>query len=128
MIETLSTKYENSDDISQVICNPIYTGIGEFPRAISDKLWIKAAKVAMEIDDEHHFLMNLSYSLEGSFGIKLIGKDGWVEEIEALLRKHDVEKVLVDLLDFLRAFFKREVVNKYIGKYYKNWRITIPME
>ena len=117
----------SSDDVCSIICNPIYTGMGGFPQAISDEQWIKAATIAMKIDSKHHFLMNLSSSLESSFGFQLIGRGGWTKEIEVMLEKHDVKKVLADLLDFLKEFFKKEVVNKNIGKYYKKWRITSPI-
>ena len=127
MKTTRPAKIVNSYNIREIICNPIYTGMGEFPRAISDKLWIKASKVTMETDSKYRFLMSLSASLERSFGVQLIGKDGWIKKIEFLLQKHEIKKVLADLLAFLRSFFEKEVVNKDIGKFYKKWLITSPI-
>ncbi|HEC93558.1 MAG TPA: hypothetical protein ENI51_11365, partial [Candidatus Atribacteria bacterium] len=36
--------------VQEVICNPIYTGMGRFPGVISDSQWIKANKNTIEIE------------------------------------------------------------------------------
>lgn len=36
-------KVWDEDDVEKVLVNPIYTGLGPFPRLIEDELWIKAA-------------------------------------------------------------------------------------
>ena len=121
-----SIKNVNRYDIREIICNPIYTGLGGFPKVISDLQWIKANKIAIEIGGKYQFLINLSCTLEGSFNTQLKGKKEWTREVEKVLEKYDTKKVLADLLDFLKEFFKKEVVNNDIGKYYEKWRITSP--
>ena len=120
-------KNADSYDIREIICNPIYTSLVGFPRVISDLQWINANKIAIEIEGKRQFLINLSSTLEKSFNVQLKEKEKWTEDVEKILEKYDTQKVLADLLNFLKNFFKKEVVNKDIGKYYKKWRITSPI-
>lgn len=119
-----TTKSTKIYSIREIICRPVYTGLGGLPEIISNLQWINAAKIAIEIYDKNHFLINLSASLEKSFDIRFIRKEEWIKEEANLLQKDDIKKVMVDMLYFLREFFIREVVNKYTREYHKNWRIT----
>lgn len=127
MKTTIPAKIVNSYNIREIICNPIYTGLGGFPEVISDLQWIRANEIAIETEGERQLLINLSSALEKSFSIQLRKKKEWVGEVEKALDKYDAEKVLINLLDFLKEFFKSEVVNKDIGKSYKDWLITTPI-
>lgn len=124
---TRPTKILNSYNIHEIISNPIYTGLGGFPEVISDLQWIKANKIAIEIEGKHQFLINLSSTLERSFNTQLKGEEEWIKKVEKILEGYDIQKVLVNLLDFLKNFFKKEGINKDIGKSYKKWLITLPI-
>ena len=127
MKTTRPAKIVNSYNIREIICNPIYTGLGGFSRVISDLQWINANKIAIETEGERQFLINLSSTLEKSFKIQLKGREKWTEDVEKILEKYDTQKVLANLLNFLKNFFKKEVANKDIGKFYKKWLITTPI-
>lgn len=58
----------SAEDVRGVICNPVYTGMGPFPRAISDELWVKTAVISMEKESKEQFLVNLLYILRETFG------------------------------------------------------------
>ena len=127
MKTTIPTKIVTSYNIREIICNPIYSGLGGFPEVISDLQWITANKIAIETEGKRQFLINLSSALEKSFNVQLKEKEKWTEDVEKILEKYDTQKVLADLLNFLKTFFKKEVVNKDIRKYYKKWMITTPI-
>jgi len=41
------------DDVLEVLVNPVYTGVGEYPRMVSDEMWVKAvSKIIQDIGAE----------------------------------------------------------------------------
>jgi hypothetical protein len=54
--------------IRGVVMNPIYTGIGQYPKYIADDQWIAAARRILAEDGPDQFLVNLLYVLRRSFG------------------------------------------------------------
>lgn len=49
--------------IKGMVINPIYAGVGEYPRMISDEQWVPAAKKVLEEDGAEQFLVNLLHVL-----------------------------------------------------------------
>ena len=55
--------------IKGMVINPIYAGLGPFPRLVSDAQWVAACKRALlETDSVDQFLVNLLFVLRESFG------------------------------------------------------------
>jgi hypothetical protein len=49
--------------IRGMLINPIYTGIGPFPRLVEDEAWVRACAKLIEEDGAEQFLVNLLYIL-----------------------------------------------------------------
>ena len=54
--------------IKGIIVNPVYTGIGKYPRMISDDQWVEAAGKLIDQDGPDQFLVNLLYILRRTLG------------------------------------------------------------
>jgi hypothetical protein len=49
--------------IKGILVNPIYTGVGPFPRLVEDAAWVRACARLIEEEGAHQFLVNLLYVL-----------------------------------------------------------------
>jgi hypothetical protein len=49
--------------IKGILVNPIYTGVGPFPRLIEDATWVGACAKLIEDEGPQQFLVNLLYVL-----------------------------------------------------------------
>lgn len=50
-----------------IIVNPIYTGIGPYPRMVEDAAWVRACAKLIQEEGAQQFLVNLLYVLRDSF-------------------------------------------------------------
>lgn len=50
-----------------MFCNPIYAGLGPFPRLVPDEIWVACAVQMIEEEGPEQFLVNLLYCLRESF-------------------------------------------------------------
>ena len=55
------------EDVNEIVVNPIYTGIGLFPKIIDDEVWIKAAKQAIRDMGHEGFFTAMLEALRKSF-------------------------------------------------------------
>lgn len=53
--------------IRGILVNPIYTGIGPFPRLVQDETWVNAGTKLIEEEGARQFLVNLLYVLRECF-------------------------------------------------------------
>lgn len=53
--------------VGGMICNPIYAGVGPFPRLLSDEEWIKGAMRFIKKEGGEQFLVNLLFVLRETF-------------------------------------------------------------
>jgi hypothetical protein len=51
-----------------MLVNPIYAGVGEFPRLIPEEQWVSCAKKMIQQEGPEQFLVNLLYVLRRTFG------------------------------------------------------------
>jgi hypothetical protein len=58
-----------AEDIRGMICNPIYTGLGPYPRIMKDEAWIQAASRMIREEGAEQFLVNLLTVLRETFGV-----------------------------------------------------------
>jgi hypothetical protein len=49
--------------IKGILVNPIYTGVGPFPRLVEDAAWVRACAKLIEEEGAQQFLVNLLYVL-----------------------------------------------------------------
>ncbi|MGZ3394931.1 MAG: hypothetical protein ACXWPK_12930 [Isosphaeraceae bacterium] len=49
--------------IKGILVNPIYTGIGPFPRLVEDEAWVRACAKLIEEEGADQFLVNLLHVL-----------------------------------------------------------------
>ena len=49
--------------VKGIIVNPIYTGVGPFPRLVEDTAWVRACAKLIEQEGADHFLVNLLFVL-----------------------------------------------------------------
>lgn len=72
------------NDIKNIICNPIYVGIGPFPQILTDDQWIKCAERSIQEMGAQVFLIRMLMVLRNSFA-KVVLVDGHNEsEMETL--------------------------------------------
>ena len=50
-----------------ILVNPIYTGLGPFPRLVEDAAWVRACSKLIEEEGPQQFLVNLLYVLRECF-------------------------------------------------------------
>ena|SRR5713226_1851872 len=55
-----------------LLINPIYTGVGPFPRMVEDREWVKGCERVIEEGGADQFLVNLLYVLRESFDERLL--------------------------------------------------------
>jgi hypothetical protein len=53
--------------VKGILVNPIYTGVGPFPRLVDDAAWVRACAKLIEEEGAHQFLVNLLYVLRECF-------------------------------------------------------------
>jgi hypothetical protein len=53
--------------IKGILINPIYTGVGPFPRLVEDAAWVRACAKLIEEEGPEQFLVNLLYVLRECF-------------------------------------------------------------
>ncbi len=49
--------------VKGIMVNPIYTGVGPFPRLVEDAAWVRACAKLIEGEGADQFLVNLLYVL-----------------------------------------------------------------
>ncbi len=49
--------------IKGILVNPIYTGVGPFPRLVEDEAWVRACAKLIEEEGPEQFLVNLLFVL-----------------------------------------------------------------
>jgi hypothetical protein len=58
---------DSEENIRGLICNPIYAGVGPFPRMVADEVWIGSAAKLIREEGPEQFLVNMLYVLRRSF-------------------------------------------------------------
>jgi hypothetical protein len=53
--------------VKGILVNPIYAGVGPFPRLVEDALWVRACAKLIEEEGSQQFLVNLLYVLRECF-------------------------------------------------------------
>jgi hypothetical protein len=53
--------------IRGILVNPIYTGVGPFPRLVEDAAWVRSGAKLIEQEGADQFLVNLLYVLRECF-------------------------------------------------------------
>jgi hypothetical protein len=53
--------------VKGILVNPIYTGVGPFPRLVEDAAWVRACAKLIEEEGAQQFLVNLLYVLRECF-------------------------------------------------------------
>ena len=61
-------------NVSEMIHNPVYTGIGPFPRIIDDEMWIKCMARSVEYNGPERAYLKMTEAVERSFGISAIAE------------------------------------------------------
>ena len=59
-------------DVTDIIHNPVYTGIGPFPRIINDEEWVKCMAKSAENNGPDYAYLKMTEAVEKSFGISAI--------------------------------------------------------
>jgi hypothetical protein len=49
--------------VKGILINPIYTGVGPFPRLVEDAVWVRACAKLIEEEGPEQFLVNLLHVL-----------------------------------------------------------------
>ena len=57
----------NDNDIKEIIINPVYTGIGKYPKQIDDKTYIEAAKQYIKEHGIEDYFTKMLSNLRKSF-------------------------------------------------------------
>jgi hypothetical protein len=53
--------------VKGILVNPIYTGVGPFPRLVEDAAWVRACARLIDEEGADQFLVNLLYVLRECF-------------------------------------------------------------
>jgi len=60
--------------VKGILINPIYTGIGPFPRLVQDEAWVRASAKLIAEEGADQFLVNLLYVLRECFPAESAGQ------------------------------------------------------
>ena len=55
------------ETVKGILVNPLYTGVGLFPRQVEDAAWVRACAKLIEEEGQQQFLVNLLYVLRECF-------------------------------------------------------------
>lgn len=58
---------DSEEKIRGLICNPIYAGVGPFPRMVPDETWVGSAAKLIREEGPEQFLVNMLHVLRRSF-------------------------------------------------------------
>ena len=53
--------------VKGILVNPLYTGVGPFPRLVEDVAWVRSCAKLIEQEGSQQFLVNLLYVLRECF-------------------------------------------------------------
>jgi hypothetical protein len=53
--------------VKGILVNPLYTGVGPFPRLVEDAAWVRACAKLIEEEGTEQFLVNLLFVLRECF-------------------------------------------------------------
>jgi hypothetical protein len=53
--------------IKGMVINPIYAGVGPFPRLVEDEAWVRGCETVIKEEGPEQFLVNLLYVLRETF-------------------------------------------------------------
>lgn len=73
----------SEEDVKNIIHNPVYAGLGSFPRIVSDKEWIEANAMAVERNGKERVPQKTAGGAQGDIrrtGCRLGGKNDLVED------------------------------------------------
>ena len=57
----------SSEAVKGILVNPLYTGVGPFPRQVEDAAWVRACAKLIEEEGPQQFLVNLLHVLRECF-------------------------------------------------------------
>ncbi len=57
----------SEEDVRGILSNPIYCGIGPFPKMVEDEKYVSAAVKSIEEDGAEQFVVNMLYLMRKSF-------------------------------------------------------------
>jgi hypothetical protein len=57
----------SQEAVKGIVVNPIYTGVGPFPRLVEDAAWVRACAKLIGEEGPEQFLVNLLYVLRECF-------------------------------------------------------------
>ena len=57
----------SKEAVKGILVNPIYTGVGPFPRLVEDAAWVRTCAKLIEEEGPQQFLVNLLYVLRECF-------------------------------------------------------------
>jgi hypothetical protein len=58
---------QSPEAVKGILVNPIYAGLGPFPRLVGDAAWVRACARLIEEEGPQQFLVNLLYVLRECF-------------------------------------------------------------
>jgi hypothetical protein len=58
----------SAEAVRGILVNPIYTGLGPFPRLVEDEAWVRACAGLIKEEGAEQFLVNLLYVLRECLG------------------------------------------------------------
>jgi hypothetical protein len=73
--------------IKGILVNPIYTGIGPFPRLVEDEAWVRAGAKLIDEEGAQQFLVNLLFVLRQCFPADSDRRKAMPESSQLLLFK-----------------------------------------
>ncbi|HEY3277628.1 MAG TPA: hypothetical protein VGJ94_13500 [Syntrophorhabdaceae bacterium] len=91
--------------ITDIIHNPLFTGIGPFPRIINDEEWVKCMAKSAENNGPDYAYLKMTEAVEKSFGISAIEAVRSEESLTRLKREileKGAEPFFANLLKDLR--------------------------
>ena len=100
--------------VEDIICNPIYVGIGPYPALITDEQWSEAGTIAIKQYGLERYMANVLDCVEMAFGEPFPEREQWVKAAEKQVKSDGARDFLHDLL-------------KHLRKHYKGWRIRSPI-
>ena len=96
-------------DVRKMLTNPVYVGIGRYPRMIEDDMWIKAAQMGIK-EHGNNFWLDLQTNVIEFLGIS---EERVFEICEKAKSRYSnsAEDALMSMLKDLRRETQKKIVN-----------------
>ncbi len=94
-------------EVEKIISNPVYVGIGLYPRIVNDDMFIQAGVIAIKEYGLQRYFSYLFENLKQLFGEEYPKKDEIIKEAKEAMKNGKLREFLRCFINDLRKFYNK---------------------